>query len=49
MAKLSQKSTWGGLLTLVSIFGGQWLSPEVAQNVMIAGPAIGGILASFLD
>jgi len=47
-ARLSQPSTWGGVLALLTVFGIQ-LEPEQTTSIATAGASLGGLLATFFD
>ena len=47
-AKLSQPSTWGGIITILTVFGVQ-MSPEHTTMIATDGSSLGGALASFFD
>ena len=42
-ARLSQPSTWGGVITLLTVFGIQ-LSPENTQMIATVASSLGGAL-----
>lgn len=43
--RLSETSTWAGLLTLVSGIGHVTISGDMAQAITAVGVAIGGLIA----
>lgn len=47
-SKLTQPSTWAGILALVTAFGVQ-LQPEQAAAIATAGATLSGVIATFLD
>lgn len=47
-AKVSQPSTWGGIITLLTVFGVN-LDPEHSQMIVTVGASLGGALSSFFD
>ena len=46
--RLKEKSTWTGIFVLLSIFAGFEVSPEMKEQIIVAGAALGAVLSIFM-